>query len=412
MSESLKFLICAEKVCGGNKLRRLETIGSAAVGRLPLRLLQWIPPVLVILFCCSGSFAQTQPAQGSHKLQAPMAATDPTQREAQPDLTVDRDPVLSPDPADNTPVTAQTFEGPGKNGLLEKDKSGIFTLREEVNEVLLNCTVLDDKGRRVTDLKSSDFRVWENGVLQKVDSFQQRDVPVSMGILVDNSGSMRDKHAAVKTAALDLVRASNPQDAAFVVNFSDKAYLDEGFTSNIGALERGLSHFDSRNTTALYDAVVASAKELATHGKQPKQVVLIITDGADNASRETLKEAVRRVQNLGGPVVYSIGLLFGDDKEETRVAKSALATLSEETGGVAFFPKSVDEVDDIAKAVAQDIRSQYVLGYHSTQAPSMLGYRKVEVQAIAPKHGKLTVRTRKGYYSTVAQTNAVAAVKD
>ena len=179
-----------------------------------------------------------------------------------------------------------------------------------MNEVLLNCTVLDEKGRLVTDLNKSDFRLWENGVPQTIDSFQHQDLPVSMGILVDNSGSMRDKRAAVTTAALDLVKASNPEDAAFIVNFSDKAYLDQNLTSNLGALERGLSRFDSRSTTALYDAVVASANELANHAKQPKQVVLIITDGADNASRETLEQAIRRVQNLGGPVVYSIGLLF------------------------------------------------------------------------------------------------------
>ena len=167
------------------------------------------------------------------------------------------------------------------------------------------------------------------------------------------------------------------------MNFSDRAYLDQNLTSNSAALERGLSRFDSRSTTALYDAVVASANELANHAKQPKQVVLIITDGADNASRETLEQAIRRVQNLGGPVVYSIGLLFGDDSEESQIARKALETLSEETGGIAYFPNSLQDVDEIAQEVARDIRNQYTIGYHSTKSPSLGGYRTVRVEAQA-----------------------------
>jgi Ca-activated chloride channel family protein len=269
--------------------------------------------------------------------------------------------------------------------------------------------VLDQKGRLVPDLKRGDFRLWEDGVPQKADSFQHQDLPVSIGILVDNSGSMRDKRGAVTQAALDLVKASNPEDAAFVVNFSDRAYLDQNFTSNIAALERGLARFDSRSTTALYDAVVASAKELSTHAKQPKQVVLIITDGADNASRVTLKQAIQRVQLLGGPVVYSIGMLFGDNKEEAQTAQKALEALSAETGGVAYFPQSLQDVDEIAREVAQDIRNQYTIGYHSTKPPNLGGYRTVLVEATSPNHGKLVVRTRKGYYPDTAPNNPTVA---
>jgi len=277
---------------------------------------------------------------------------------------------------------------------------------------LLNCTVVNEKEQLVKDLKRSDFRAWEDGVPQTIDSFQHQDLPVSMGILVDNSGSMRDKRSAVNAAALDLVRASNRQDAAFIVNFSDKAYLDQDFTSDIGALERGLSHSDSRSTTALYDAVAASADQLARHAKQPKQVLLIITDGADNASRLSLEQAIRRVQNLGGPVVYSIGMLFGDDKAESQRARSALQTLSQETGGIAYFPNSLQDVDEIAEEVARDIRDQYIIGYHSTKPASLGGYRTVHVEAKAPNHGKLIVRTRGGYYRKPGpQTQAVQAAR-
>ncbi|MEO6829799.1 MAG: VWA domain-containing protein [Acidobacteriaceae bacterium] len=328
-----------------------------------------------------------------------VAAFDPTKSEPQPNLTLDRDPVLSPDPEDNAAVGATAPSGPGKPGEIQKGKGGIYTLHENVNEVVLNCTVVDENGRLVDGLKSRDFRVLEDGVPQTIESFQHQDLPVSLGILVDNSGSMRDKRTTINGAALDLVKLSNPKDAAFIVNFSDKAYLDQDFTSNISALERGLSHYDSRNSTALYDAVAASADELARNAKQPKQVLLIITDGADNASRLTLDQAIRRVQNLAGPVVYSIGLLYGDDKQEAQSAKTALETLSRETGGLAYFPNSLEDVDQIAQEVAKDIRDQYTLGYHSTKPASQSGYRTVSVEAKAPnRKGKLIVRTRKGYF--------------
>jgi VWFA-related protein len=147
----------------------------------------------------------------------------------------------------------------------------------------------------------------------------------------------------------------------------------------------------------MYDAVAASADELSKHAKLPKQALLIVTDGADNASRLSLEQAIRRVQNLGGPVVYSIGLLFDNEEAESQRAHSALDTLSEETGGVAYFPRSLDEVDKIAQDVARDIRNQYVVGYHSTKSSSIEGYRTVHVEVRAPRHGRLIVRTRKGY---------------
>jgi VWFA-related protein len=287
--------------------------------------------------------------------------------------------------------------------VVQKRQDGIFTMHQDVDEVLLTCAVVDEKGRGITDLTRGDFRVWEDGVAQTTSSFLHQDQPVSLGILVDNSGSMRDKRAAVNAAALSLLKASNPQDGTFIVNFSDRAFLDQGFTSNIDALNRGLSHFDSKGTTALYDAVAASADELAKHGKLPKQVLLVITDGADNASRLELEQVIRRVQNLGGPVVYTIGLLFGADKEESERARSALEKLSQETGGIAYFPHSLQEVDSIAVEVAHDIRDQYTIGYRSTKPASQEGYRSVRVEANVPKHGKLIVRTRKGYYAKKPQ---------
>lgn len=320
--------------------------------------------------------------------------------EAQPSLTVDRDPIVSPDAEDNVPVSPG-HPGPASRGVvLQRGANGRFTFTQNVNEVILNASVFDKHGQMVNSLTKPDFKVWEDGVPQVITYFSHEDIPVSIGLVIDNSGSMREKRAAVNEAALDLVRASNPDDETFVVNFSDEAYLDQDFTSSIAALKDGLSHIDSRGGTALYDAVAASADHLEKAGKRPKKVLLVITDGEDNASSLDLEQTIRRVQDLRGPVVYSIGLLFGDDGDpgESRRAKRALELLSEETGGIAFFPRSLADVDPIAAEVAEDIRHQYTIGYHSTKPESVPGYRTVKVEARAPGYGKLTVRTRSGYY--------------
>ncbi len=323
--------------------------------------------------------------------------------EQQPSLDVEHDPVVSPDAADNAGVKPGALnEAAAAKGAEDVGKTGgRYTLRRDVQEVVLNATVLDDQGRLVNDLAKDDFHVFEDGVPQTIAAFQHSDTPVSMGILVDNSGSMRTKRGAVNEAALDLVRASNPQDEAFVVNFSDEAFIDQDFTSNLNKLRDGLAHYDSKGGTALYDATVASADELSKGAKRPKQVILIITDGEDNASGLTLEQTIRRVQDLQGPIVYCIGLLFGEDGggHEARQAKRALQLLSQETGGIAYFPHSLNDVDAVADEVAKDIRSQYTIGYHSTKPESAGGYRQVRVLAHAAgsKRG-LNVRTRSGYY--------------
>lgn len=343
---------------------------------------------------------------GLPPLPAQSAGAKPAPRpEKQPPLDVDRDPVVSPDEADNAPLNqpaqpqpAQSNEA-AKPGEVGRNQNGVFTLTRNVDEVVLNVTVLDQEGHLVNDLKKEDMKIWEDNVPQTIASFQHQDIPVSIGILVDNSGSMRDKRAAVNTAALDMVKASNPEDETFIVNFSDEAFIDQEFTADLVKLREGLSHIDSKGGTALYDAVVASADQLSKYAKRPKQALLIITDGEDNASTFNLEQTIRRIQAMQGPVVYSIGLLFGDDSgRESKRARRALKLLSDETGGLAFFPKSLAEVDEIATEVAHDIRNQYTVGYHSTKSPDVPGFRSIRVEARGA-HGKLTVRTRSGYYS-------------
>jgi Ca-activated chloride channel family protein len=231
--------------------------------------------------------------------------------------------------------------------------------------------------------------------------------------VVDNSGSMSRKRPSVNKSALDLIQASNPQDEAFVVNFSDEAFIDQEFTSDVNKLRDGLGHIESRGGTALYDAVVASADKLAADAKRPKQVLILITDGEDNASTLNLEQTIRRVQALSGPVIYSIGLLFGDEMShaEVRHARRALEMLSTETGGIAFFPKSIEQVDQIAAEVARDIRNQYTLGYRSTKLTTEPGFRRVQVTAEAKGMGKLTVRTRTGYFPVVRTAKKNAATE-
>ena len=314
-----------------------------------------------------------------------------TQSNQAPPLTVDRDPVRSPD-----------AEPPGTDaGVIHKEGAG-FVLHADVEEVALNATVLEGN-KLVPDLKKENFEVFEDGTKQTILSFQHTDLPVSIAMVVDNSGSMSRKRPSVNKSALDLIEASNPQDEAFVVNFSDEAFIDQEFTSDVNKLRDGLGHIESRGGTALYDAVVASADKLAEDAKRPKQVLILITDGEDNASTLNLEQTIRRVQQLSGPVIYSIGLLFGDEMShgEVRHAQRALEMLSTETGGIAFFPRSIEQIDQIAAEVARDIRNQYTIGYRSTKPTTEPGFRRVQVKAEAKGMSKLTVRTRTGYFPVV-----------
>jgi VWFA-related protein len=321
--------------------------------------------------------------------------------------------VTEPAPSNGTPAgNATNTQAPpqdqnsaaheGSNGGQSQDQSpssqegGAFVFRKQVEEVVLHATVLDDRQRLVTNLDKNAFTVYENNQPQLITSFRHEDIPVAMGIVIDNSGSMREKRDAVNKAAINLVRSSNPQDEVFVVNFNDEYYLDQDFTSSIPKLREALEKVESRGGTALYDAVVASADHLKKNAKLEKKVLFVVTDGEDNASRESLETAVRRLQAENGPTVYAIGIL-GEEKQ--RRARNALKELASRTGGVAFLPKDIGEVDEISSTVAHDIRNQYTIGYKPRTPKSAGGYRAIHVDARAKGYGKLSVRTRSGYYA-------------
>lgn len=293
----------------------------------------------------------------------------------------------------------------------DKDKQeslndqGVFVFKKDVDEVLLHATVIDDKQHLVTTLDKSAFSVSEDGKPQNIISFHHEDIPVAMGIVIDNSGSMREKRSKVNQAALNLVRASNPRDEVFIVNFNDEYYLDQDFTNDLLRMKEALEKIDARGGTALFDAVVASADHLKRYARLEKKVIFVVTDGEDNASNESLEQAVRQLQEENGPSVYAIGIL--GDEEHPKRARRALEIIAQRTGGLTFFPKTLDEVDEISKTVAHDIRNQYTIGYKPTNPRGAGGFRMVKVDAKV-KGRKLTVRTKSGYYAGAAPANSTS----
>ena len=283
------------------------------------------------------------------------------------------------------------------------------TIKIDVGLVVLHTTVLDDRGKFADGLKADNFRVYEDKVEQKLSTFKREDVPVSMGLVIDNSGSMRDKRPRVNEAAITLVEASNPQDEAFVVNFNDDFYLDldKDFTNSVPELKEALERIDSRGSTALYDAIIGSLDHLKKASKD-KRVLLVVTDGEDNSSHNSLEKTLREVQKTN-TVIYTIGLLGDEKRKEKNHAMKALKEIAEGSGGLAFFPENVEDVHTICEQVAHDIRNQYTLAYYPSNTKKDGTFRAVTVQVIPPHgRGKLVARTRNGYYAPSASASASA----
>ena len=288
------------------------------------------------------------------------------------------------------------------------DEPGPPTFRADTRLVVLNASVVDKSGKLITNLPQSAFKVFENGVEQTLKIFRREDVPVSMGIIVDNSGSMRDKRQKVEAAALALVKASNPQDEVFIVNFNDDPYLDVPFTNDPKKMQEGLARIDSRGGTAMRDAISTSMDYARKKGKRDKKVLLVITDGNDNASNETLERLVERAKGAdNGVLIYAIGLLNEEEKREARQAKRALDALTQATGGLSYYPKELADVNAICLQVAHEIRNQYILAYSPNTQVWDGTYRTIKVTVNAPGHP--VVRTRSGYYAGARHTSASAS---
>lgn len=286
----------------------------------------------------------------------------------------------------------------------QEETGAVF--RTDTRLVVLHATVVDKNGRHVTTLPRTAFQAFEDGVEQQIRIFRREDVPVSMGLVIDNSGSMREKRSKVEAAALGLVKASNPQDEVFIVNFNDAPYQDVPFTSDLKRMQEGIARIDSSGGTAMRDAILASIGYAKSKGRHDKKVIVAITDGNDNMSEVELDRLIREAQQQE-VVVYVIGLFSDKDRGEARKAKRAIDELTRATGGLAYYPEEVDQVGKVALQVAHEIRNQYIIAY-SPSNPALDGsYRRIQLQVKGPN--RPVARTRTGYYATAAPAASRAA---
>lgn len=265
--------------------------------------------------------------------------------------------------------------------------------RAQSRLVVLQATVVNSHGDLVTDLNRDAFTVREDGKPQTITQFAREDVPVSLGILIDNSGSMRGKRQTVETAALAFVRASNPQDEVFVMNFADEPHLDVPFTTDLGALEAGISRADAIGGTAMRDAVDAAMDYLVANATRDRRALLVVSDGQDNTSVATLNRIRQKVEHHD-VTIFAIGLLAGETAPHASRARHELEDCAEMTGGRAFFP-ALEAINTTVLDVAHQLRHRYTIAYAPHNQALDDSYRKIHVIVRGPH--RLTVRTRAGY---------------
>lgn len=282
-------------------------------------------------------------------------------------------------------------------GVPQLDQVGPYAIRTNVDLVVLQATVRDRKGTPVSGLSKENFQIYEDKVLQQIESFSHEDVPVTVGLVIDSSGSMHPKRSEVIAAAMAFVRSSNPADQIFVVNFNEHVSLglpaNTPFTNNAAQLETALSRHVISGMTALYDAIAAGLVQLQ-NGKWDKKVLIVVSDGGDNASKRNLAQVLSTV-NQSNAVIYTMGIF--DETDEDRNPR-VLKHLSRASGGEAFFPKSLQEILPICEQIAHEIRSQYTITFVPTNRNQDGTYRTIDVKAHEPSRGtRLSVVTRAGF---------------
>jgi VWFA-related protein len=263
--------------------------------------------------------------------------------------------------------------------------------------VAVPVIVTDGRGHRVAGLNADDFRVFDDGRPQPITAFHHGDAPITIGLIVDRSRSMRSKTAALRTAVSALLGSSRPDDELFAIVFNDTVSPalagDRLFTGNVEELQTALSAVPAEGLTALYDGVAAGLQRLQL-GHAGKRALIVVSDGGDNASRRTYDGIVTLTQRSDA-VIYAIGLLgvSGEDEEDAALLKR----LCKHTGGVAYFPRSVEQVAAASMQVARDLRDQYTLGFVPGEWVDRRPFRKIEVTVTAPGQRRLNVRTRTSY---------------
>ena len=278
--------------------------------------------------------------------------------------------------------------------IFAQDQPPIATFRTESSLVSLNVSVFDKEGRVVKGLPQSAFTVFEDNQKQEIKVFRQEDVPISLGLIIDNSASMSNKRERVNAAALAMVKASNPDDEVFVISFSEDAFVTQDFTSNVKQLESSLSKTQPRGETAMRDALTLGLDHLRAHGTKDKKVLLVITDGEDNSSIQTQQNLVRTA-HLSNGIIYGIGILGSEQPASAQRARASLDALTLATGGRSWFPNDAAETIKITPEIAHEIRNQYVIGYTPENTANSSAFRSIRVEVNVPD---VTVRTRSGYY--------------
>ena len=284
-----------------------------------------------------------------------------------------------------------------------------YTINVGVDEVLLHATVRNHKGAPVAGLNKENFQVFEDGVLQPIKHFSHEDIPVTVGIVIDNSGSMRPKRAEVIAAALAFANSSNPHDQMFLVNFNE--HVSFGLPSNIPFTDRGdqlrlaMTTVKADGKTALYDAVAVALDHLKA-GDRDKKVLIVVSDGADNASAHTKAQMID-LATRSNAIIYAVGIYEPDDPENRD--PHALEELAKAGGGEAYFPKALEDVKPICERIAHEIRNQYTISYVPTNQKQDGTFRSVQVRAATPEGRGLSVSTRAGY---LAPSKPLATAKD
>jgi Ca-activated chloride channel family protein len=289
----------------------------------------------------------------------------------------------------------------------KSDKQTPSTLKIDVDLVLVNATVTDSLNRYVSGLEANHFQVWEDKVEQKIEYFSAEDVPISVGVIFDVSGSMKDKIATAREAAATFLKSGNPQDEYFLVEFANRPEVASDFTTDITKLQSKLILTPAKGMTAMYDSVYLGLEKLK-EGSNPKKALLLITDGEDNRSRYTFQNVKDFVKEQDVQI-YGIGIVdeWNSQLGAGRTGRAMIEELSDLTGGRSFFPDSVYELEDICTKIAVELKNQYVIGYHSTNEAKDGKWRKLRLKVNPPKGiQRLNVRSKQGYYAATADTPA------
>ena len=296
----------------------------------------------------------------------------------------------------------------------DNSQDGIIE-RISTEEVVLDVAVFDQTGKPIETLKEADFQVFEDKVKQDLTSARRVDVPLSLGIVIDTSGSMRTKLQTVSDSALGLIKQMKSEDEAFLSQFKAEAELVRDFTRDKRELEDGLNDLYTGGGTALLDAIIATADYAQEKGKQRKKALIVITDGVEKNSAVKEKEVSKVIQE-DDVQVYLVGILDETDEPSglfgrsgAKKAKDLLIKLAEDSGGRAFFPKDAREIPAVMAQIAKDLRSQYVLSYAPSNDKKDGTYRKILVDVSQKENRKYIVRTRQGY---TAKANPAQAAGD